>query len=150
MALKFNGRVISGSHGPLVVGAPEQHVRRVKYWDLPGEAEIVGRPGGRTITVEILLHDSYSQQQLINELGTLDLTVGKHGTLKETGNVSRTFKAVTFDGYTPVPFGGQADSSMLQDVAATLRDDNGVVETQGSGAGGWFQAAVLHFRQLEA
>jgi hypothetical protein len=147
--LKFSGRVISGSHGPAFVGSPEQHVRRVKYWDLVGEAEVVGKPGGRVVTYDILLHDGYTQQSLIDELEILDDTVGDHGTLKETGNVTRTFKFCTFDGYELLPFGGQENTSMLQDVALTLRDDNGTVETQSSGSGGWFQHVRLMFRQLK-
>jgi len=145
--IKFNGRIYSGSHGPIVATSPENHVRRVKYWDLSGEAEVRGLRGGRNISVEILLHDSYSQNQLIAELNTIDSKVGTNGALVETGNVQRTFQNCTFDGYEPIPFGGQSDSSMLQDVAMTLRDDNGNQETVG-GAGGWFQNVILHFRQL--
>ena len=148
--LKFNGRVYSGSHGALVVGSPEQHVRRVKYWDLPGEAEIVGRPGGRNITVDLLLHDTYTQDQLVSELSNMDDRIGTNGTLKESGNVSRTYKNCTFDGYEIIPFGGQDSPGMLQDVAGTLRDDDGDLELDGQNNGGWFIAVRLMFRQLQA
>ena len=148
--LKFNNRTYSGSHGPLIVGSPENHTRRVKYWDLKGEGEVRGQPGGRTITVDLLMHDTYSQSELIAELGNMDSRIGTNGTLKELGNVTQSFKNCTFEGYEKIPFGNQDGAGPLQDVAGTLRDDNGDVELDGAGNGGWFCMCRLTFRQLEA
>ena len=147
--IKFKGRVYSGSHGPIVVGSPELKVRRVGYWDLVGEAEVIGKTGGRNVSIEITLHDAYTQAQLISELNSIDSKVGQNGTLEESGNVTRKLKNCTFAGYEPIPFPGRQDSSMFQDVAMTMRDDNGDRETV-NGEGGWLQHVILHFRQLEA
>ncbi len=148
MTIQFKTLSLPGSHGPIIVGGPEIHVRRVKFWDLKGEAEIAGRSGGRNIMVTLLLHDAFTQDRLIKKLDTIDTFIDDNGTLEETGNVSRKFKRCTFDGYEPIPFGGQDEPGMLQDVAATLRDDFGARELVGGVEGGWFIHLLLRFRQL--
>ena len=152
MALLFKSKAIPGSHGPIIVGSPELHARRVKYWEVQGEGEVIGESGGRSLSVEITLHDQYTGNtpaKLFKYLDKLDALVGQHGTLTETPDdnggligVSQDFKNCTFEGREPAALPGQVAPGPLKDVAGTLVDDAGTPDL------GWFITVILHFRQL--
>jgi hypothetical protein len=138
MALKFWNLDIPGLHGPLIFGAPELKVRRVQFFQVMGEAEIVGRPAGRSIMVRCLIHDGWEDQNEMQAfLDDLSTKIGVNDTLTESGNIEQEFDDVTFDGWEPIPLNGQEDPGPLYDIAGTLDQD-----------GGWFIQLVLRFRQL--
>lgn len=145
MALKFKGTSIKGSHGPLVVGGPALKVRRVGYWDVRGEGEIVGRQSGRPISCLIILHDGYTRlDRLLTALAELADLIGEHGRLEETGNLVRTFDNVTFEGYDPIPLEGQDQPGPLKDLGVLTRQAGNKTEPDN----GWFAQYLLRFYQL--
>lgn len=148
--LIFKSKIILGSHGPLLVGSPELHARRVKYWDVKGEGEIIGEPGGRPIAVEITLHGSYAgdtPDELYDAKKALHKLIGEHGTLTEqpdsgSAGVRADYQNCTFEGYEPSALPGQYAPGPLKDVSGTL------YKADGEPDGGWFETVILHFRQL--
>lgn len=147
--LKFNGKTIPGSTESLIKGSPELSSRRlVRYWDIVGEAEVIGEQGGRPIVVTHILHDGYeTHTDLKNAMRELERQVGKNGTLTHTGTAqgdpfADVFKDVTLEGFQPIPLQGQEFPTELKDVTGTLFDDDGESDN------GWFQYLSLSFRQL--
>lgn len=147
--LRFNGRTIPGSTESLIKGSPELSSRRlVRYWDVVGEAEVMGEQGGRQILVTHILHDGFANHsQLKSALVSLERLVGQHGTLTHTGTAqgdpfADVFQNVTFEGFMPIPLAGQEHPTELKDVTGTLFDDSGNADN------GWFQYMALSFRQL--
>ena len=139
MTLKFTGKSIPGTHGPILVGKPETRIRRVKFSQLKGEGEIVDQPGGRTLTVDVIVHNHYSSHRnLDSALKTLDKLIGENGTLEVTGNTRQTFKFCTLAGKDPIPFG--ANNGPLPDEEGMLEDPPDF--------GAWFQHFRFTFRQL--
>jgi hypothetical protein len=142
--IEFSGKRLTHTHGPIVRGSSEVARRTVKYWGLKGEGEIVDEPGGRHLFVEIILHNGYTQKQLLKAIAELDDLVGKNGTLKESGEVAQEFKNVTFASFEPMPLQGQEQPGPIQDVGVlTLRPDSTTLDN------GWFQLFWLQFRQLK-
>lgn len=149
--LGFKQKKIRGSTESLVYGAPEVMLRRVRYWGVAGEGEIAGQPGGRTIIVRHVLHDSYADPAaLLTALEDLDDLVGAHGKLvyssepfgeEEHGEV---LPNCTFERYERIPLEGQLAPMPLKDFAGTLVKDDGEPDE------GWFVYLELRFRQLLA
>jgi hypothetical protein len=138
MSLKFDGTDIPGLHGAPVFGSPEVKRRELAFFQVKGAAEIAGEVGARTISILVLLHDSYDTfAKLETKLAELNDLVGINSTLEEEGNIERDFDYCTFLGWEPVPLQGQESPGPLTDIAGTL-----------DAAGCWFQQIVLHFRQL--
>jgi hypothetical protein len=148
MAITFKGQAIRGSHGSLIFTSPDPQLKRSRYFDIKGEAEIAGESGGRPITIDHLLHFNCSNLgQLQTLLDKLDKLVGQHGLLRhETGSGAsrqlQRFDDCTFEGYEFRALAGQQAPGPLQDVAGTLFDDDGNADE------GWFAPLTLKFRQL--
>lgn len=141
--LKFAGKEIPGTTLSVVPDSPELRVRRVAYWDVAGEGEIVGAVGGRTFMVTHILHKRFSKlADFQKAVGNLESLIGEHGKLEEGGLLSRTFDDLTLDSVTPIPLDGQEFSSPLQDVGVLTAPGSAVID------GGWFQLFALKFRQL--
>jgi hypothetical protein len=150
MSLKFGSFEIPGTHGPLVLPSPELKVRRFQIYRLLGEGEIVGKRGGRTLQIQVLLHDSWEQPEELDEWKLLlEEQIGVNDTLKK--EISYTLDGrqttaeqrldfCTFEGYEPDP----ETPGPLPDVAGMLDSDNG------QPIYGWFQIIWLRFRQLRA
>lgn len=143
MDLFFNGAQIPGEYGPLMVPSPEIKRRTVRVWQLVGEAEVIGKPAGRTIMVRVLLHDEWEQPEFLQEyLRLMDSWVGTNGTLKAEGEsddddiqpLNHEYKFCTFEGYEMDP----ETPGPLPDVAGTVDDQVGT----------WFVIVWLRFRQL--
>lgn len=128
MALAHNGTSIPGSHESLQLAAAELPIVRSRYFGLAGETEIVGARGGRAISVRLVLHNGYSNAAAcLTALDTLLGRQGEHGTLAETGNLTRDFANTTLKSVTleqgPLPPSGTIS--------------------------GWFALCTLQFRQLK-
>lgn len=146
MALNFDGLDIPGVHGPLNIGGPELVARRFKVFQIRGEGEIRGKPGGRSFSVRALIYGKFTGAKpgkLLAFLEKLELKIGVNGTLDETGNVERTLDYCTFDGWEPIPNEGQQEPGPLFDVAGALEQ-----KSNGTPIYGWFAYTLLHFRQL--
>lgn len=136
MALKFWNLDIPGLHGPLIIGGPENTARRVKFFQVKGEAEVAGFPAGRTIMVRALVFDEFDTYQKLQDfLDDLSTKTGVNDKLTETGNTPKVLDYCTFEGWEPIPLNGQEDPGPLVDIAGTLD-------------GGWFIQILLRFRQL--
>src|SRR5262245_232733 len=143
MGLKFNGTTIPGSTLALVHGGPELALRRGKYFDLEGEGESVGEPGGRGITVLQVVPEGFQRFTLFEKaLEKLYALIGQHGKLEQTGTLSRDFKHVTLDGIDPVALDGQEAPSPIQDVGVLSAPDSTSIDN------GWFAMYLFRFRQL--
>lgn len=141
--LKFAGKEIPGSHGPIIYASPELAVKEIQFWEVNGIAEIVGGQGGRWLTIEHTLHNRCTTPRaLVAELNKLKSYQGLTGSLVESGTIAQTFKNVTFRGWEPAALPGQREPGPLKDVAGTLLDD------EGNADGGWFITLLLQFRQL--
>lgn len=146
--LKFANQIIPGTTESYVKPSPMLHARRVKYWDVIGEAEIVGLAGGRPILVTHLLHDELATPAALERaLVKLDRLVGRHGVLHHSGEATgQTFtiddEFVTFEGSELLPLPGQEHPSAVKDIAGTLTDDSGNADN------GWCQYLLLRFYQL--
>jgi hypothetical protein len=147
MTIKFDGTWFSDTHGPLIVGSPELQVHTGKYWQVRGEAVVIGQPGGRDIGCRMLIHNGYTRlKDFLSKISRLEKKQGKVGTLEETGNLAREFKDVLFLGFAPVPLDGQEEPGPLLDVGLLTRVDskgNTFVDN------GYFAAYFFHFRQLK-
>ncbi|HEX5498542.1 MAG TPA: hypothetical protein VFX03_04910 [Thermomicrobiales bacterium] len=132
MAIAFAGNTIPGFHGPLDAAKPMLQTKRTKFAGVWGESEIVLGSGGRAVTCEIWLNSPAfgSSQALANFLAWLDVLVGVHGDLVETGSVSRTFAGCTFEGFVN---------------SGPMRPAIGAGLSQAS----WLIPGTLHFYQLE-
>lgn len=143
MAIVF-GDLIPGSHGPIMVGGCEPALRRVRFWQVRGEGEIVGKNGGRSLMVAIILHDNWtSVNDLVTFKRTLNGLVGKNDTLEELGNVTQSFKDCTFEGFEALALPGQDFPGPLPPEGNFLLDAN-----SGARDTGWFEQVLLRFRQL--
>ncbi len=138
--IKFNGEDIHGTHESPVFQAPALQTVRSYFAGVQGESEIrLGRKG-RPITINIVLHNGYSQpESLVAQLRNLEQKVGNHGVLQivagQWGGVPQTFKNCTFEGFTKDP---SPDAGPLPDNAGTL--DGGVPS--------WWIRGVLVWHQL--
>lgn len=148
MTLKFTGKTIPGTTLSFLYDAPSVPTRRMNYWDVIGEAEIVGKRVGRIITVQHVLHDEYSQYADLRQafLALVQL-IGEHGDLSlKTTAYGQQYNDVhshcTLDSAEKIPWPGQEDAQPLKDIAGTLYNDNGEAD------GGWFFLVLLRFRQL--
>lgn len=148
MTLKIAGQTIPGTTLRFTYGGAAVPTRRMMYWDVIGEAEIVGKRGGREIQVDHVLHNGYSQytdlRQALLELNNL---IGSHGDLAlRTTVYGQRFDNVqshcTFDMYEPIPWPGQDEPQPLKDLAGTLYNENDDADE------GWFQLVSMRFRQL--
>jgi len=148
MALEFNSKPIPGTTLGIMAGSPEVQFRRLQFWETAGEAEIIGKPGGRFVQVEHILHNRCGKySDLMKRLDTLDALIGRNGTLEfasGSGNalVREKFANCTFERYEKVPTGGQSVAMPLKDLSGTLYDENSYPD------GGWFITLQLSFRQL--
>src|SRR5687768_7489837 len=107
--LKFTGKTIPGTTESITKGSPDLPVRRVSYWDVYGEGEIVGRQTGRNIIITHLIHDQFAdptdlQVYLRDDLYNL---MGKNGRLEYTDEVHgddilEIYDDVTFDRWEPI------------------------------------------------
>jgi hypothetical protein len=140
--LKFDNLWLADTHGPLIVGGVDVPIRPVKYWDVVGEGEIVGRQGGRPIVCTIIVHDGFTTfAKFQKQIDKMRKKQGANGVLEESGDLKQKFSDVTFHGYEPIPLGGQDEPGPLLDVGA-LRRANGSLDN------GYFAAYMLRFRQL--
>jgi|GEM_PF-2904498 hypothetical protein len=138
MTLKFDGKTIPGTSGPLQMGSPIGRVARATFAGVNGEAEIALGGAGRDIAIEHVLHDEYkSAKRVWAYLKKLDewAVWRTIGTLKIDGDVPITEKECVFVGYQSIALPGQSRPGMLEDHAGTLD-------------GGWFITLLLQWRQL--
>ncbi len=97
--------------------------------------------------VLLLLHDGWDKfADFEKAVEQLEKDIGKHGTLKETGDLKREWKNVTFDGFDPLPLAGQEEPGPILDVGVLTR-----VKTNGDEEAdeGYFAQYLLRFRQLK-
>jgi hypothetical protein len=140
MTVKFNGIEIKGTHGLASEGPVELFARRTHFYGLQGMSEIIGGRGGRPLSVDIWMHDEYTNlSDLKTVLVALDKRIGEYGTLEiidtpETDD-NTDYQQVTFLGLERLPLGNRNDTGPLKDTAETVD-------------GGWFQNGRLHFMQL--
>ena len=132
MAVKFDGLTFAGTHGTAMEGSWTSQSLRRYYFGLYGQTEKRGGRGARELTVDITLHDTYSDFAALHGFlkNKLNRKINKHGTLEvKDDNIQQTFKNVTFDRFdwTQPP----------------LADDAGTVD------GGWWMSGVLRFTQLD-
>ena len=101
MPLKFNGSTLPGINGPPLIGPPLSRAIRTDFNGVNGASEIRLGRGGRGIEYPVWIFGSQfsSFNSVIEFLRGLDLSVNTHGTLSETGTVSRSFEFCTFDGF---------------------------------------------------
>jgi hypothetical protein len=142
MTLKFSGKTIQGTHTAPQVQPGDLHRRAFQHFGVVGETEIIGDRGGRTIAVEIWLHNDYSYNELQNALDDLEHLRGSHGTLEVDGrpqvdNVRQTFKSCTLLAVEPLPFHGAQTTDVVQDTGGTVGE-----------ADSWIANIRLMFRQL--
>lgn len=98
--LSLAGLQFHGVHGEILPAPFDFPIKRFKAFGVIGESEIQGGLGGRDLLTEIWLHNSYSSAaNLESAINSLHSYSGHHGTLTETGTVSRTWKNCTFIGY---------------------------------------------------
>lgn len=137
MSLWFGNVFIPGTPGPPQIASPELGRRSVYHWGTKGETEIIGGTAGRTITIDIVVHDQIATSaDMLSILGSLDDAIGLHDRLIDVnGPVERRLEGCTFISYEPIPLGGQTAPGMLYDVAGCLD-------------GGWWIYLRLTFRQL--
>jgi hypothetical protein len=133
MALNFAGEPIPGSNGDVQYDAPMSSVVRTHYPGVNGETEIRLGKGGRAIRYPVWLYGAQftTANALTAYLARLDERVQSHGDLRETGNITRTFRNVTFEGCVP--------------LTQPIRDD---ARTMVPGATTYHCQAVLTFYQL--
>jgi len=131
MTLKFRNLTIPGTHQTVTPAPPTLKTRNDLVWGQHGEIQVYGGQGGRPVSVTMVFHNSWTTEKKLEKalFGLLKLT-GTNGTLKETGNVTRTFADCTFDGVEEL-------SGPLEDIAGTID-------------GGWFIDIRLNFYQLKA
>ena len=147
--LTFKNNRIRGSTTAFNCGSPDIPLRRFNYWDVRGEAEIIGKQSGRSIIVQHLFFGNYQNWSRFEEaLDELDAMIGVNAKLEFTTDVDgdayvRQFKNTTFDKWEPVALAGQSDPGPLKDIAGTLFEE-GLDEPDE----GWFLPMTLYFRQL--
>ncbi len=134
---KFAGQTFAGACCAPQIMPPDIQMLRKQYWDLAGVTEIVGKKGGRAISVQILLFKQYSDASKVLAAleGYQDLQ-GQNAHLVFAGTTARTYKNSTLDKVTPIAFPGQEQPGPLPDVAGTLD-------------GGWWMMAQFDFYQLQ-
>lgn len=132
MALNFTGMPIPGPHADLNRTPPSVVGHRRHFAGLSGEVEVYVGNTGRPLRYWLWLSDaSFSSAEAIEAVIELfHARVGSHGTLKETGNFSRSFENVTFHGF-------EQQGPVIPDVARTMVLGKETYWTQG-----W-----LHFYQ---
>ena len=148
MVLKFNGKTIPGTTEAFVYhGAPVQ-MRRVTYWDVVGEAEIVGERNGRDVMVTHILHDELENlTDLKREFQNVIDLIGTHGDLLFTATAHgspyvESLRFCTLDDVQKILWPGQEEVQPIKDLSNTLFDENGEAD------GGWCFRLALKFRQL--
>jgi hypothetical protein len=138
--IDFNGFEFPGTHGPLVIAAPELQMKLTKFQGVRGESAIMGQSAGRTIWCKICIHRQFTTAiRLARFIEDVATAVGKYGTLRErrVANVGITqdnFNSVTFLGFEMGPDGP------LPDTSGTLDGANP----------SWYCEGILRFRQHEA
>ncbi len=148
MVLKFAGKTIAGTTEAFVYGGSPVQMRRVMYWGVTGEAEVVGRQGGRDILVTHIMHDGYEiYTDLRLAFAELNALLGSHGDLSLSTTVHgqqfrESLRFCTLEDIEKIPWPGQDEPQPLRDLAKTLFDANGDADE------GWFQRVLLRFRQL--
>lgn len=135
MALAFVGLPIPGTHTRAEASPPRIVAKRTHFAGLNGVVENLLGNEGRPLRYFITIHHPLlrTAAQITALLAQLDDKVGAHGVLSETGNITRTYKHVTFDGF-------EQTLDILRDYAGTL---NG-------GTVGYFTQGYLNFYQLSA
>lgn len=138
MEVRIAGRTIKGTILPFRPPGREHIVARTHYPGLAGESEISLDTAGRDLSVEIILHDSYTREslhqyvdQLLQRSQSEGGYVGIHGTLEVDSPAGvRQYENTTYDGF------DEGDPAMIEDIAGTL-------------GGGWICHGLLRFRQLK-
>jgi hypothetical protein len=138
MEVRFAGRTIKGTILPFRPGPRELVVARTHYPGLAGVSEIVLSTGDRALTVEIVLHDGWSQDGLnryIDEIlqrgSDQGGIVGAHGLLEvDTPRGVRAYPDSTYEGF------DEGDPAGIEDLGGTL-------------GGGWICHGFLRFTQLK-
>lgn len=136
MTVTFGGVTFAGTHSSHSSSPASVQSRIIKLWNVPGELELLGGPGGRDVVIPIVLHDSYGafldlrlQMQIYEEL------VGTNEELQiSSGGFADVFRSSTYHGFEVI---GDPRDGPLKDVAGTLD-------------GGWWWRGTLKFRSLEA
>lgn len=99
MALSLAGVNFFGTIGHIRLGDWQFDVKRTKFFGVIGTSEILGGVGSRSIEAPYWLYNSFETGAAIADaMHELDSYIGTHGTLTETGTISRTFEHTTFDG----------------------------------------------------
>jgi hypothetical protein len=148
MSLVFVNKPIPGTTESIITTSPDLPLRRVNYWDVRGEGEIIGKATGRNIIITHILHFEFSYKDLQEFLNDeLNFLVGRNGRLDYEAtvngdNANVRYESVTMERWEPIPLAGQEYPCALKDISNTLFDDEGDAD------GGWFQYMTLYFRQL--
>jgi hypothetical protein len=147
MSLWFSDKWITDTHGPLVVPSPELPVRYAKYWAVRGEGAIVGEKGGRPILCTGIVHYQFTKlKDFEKQISKIEDLQGQVGTLEEAGELTRKYKNVLFEGFEPLPLGGQEEPGPLLDVGVlTITTSSGSVQADN----GYFAGYFFRFRQLK-
>lgn len=128
----FAGETLTfdGGHGELKFGEWEYPRVLTKFFGVVGASEIRGDLKTRRLHCDIWLHSSYANGAAVQDaLDVLDDGIGFHGTLNETGSITRNFDEVTFLGFVP---------------------ERGPLPPNGAvGFSGWFWIGRLLFEQLQ-
>ncbi|TXH10550.1 MAG: hypothetical protein E6R03_15325 [Hyphomicrobiaceae bacterium] len=116
MALTFRGTSIPGQHGEILTPAPEPLRSEVQTMGLKGATEVRGQTAARDFSVEVTLYNSYSTSLACDTaIVNLEAMVNTHGSLVETGNISRTFANCTLVAVRrirgPIPVSGSVTIS---------------------------------------
>lgn len=103
MALNFAGQPIPGINFDPQIDPPSAEVVRTHYAGLNGVTEVQLGKGGRYIRYQVELFDRSftTAAHVIDLLKQFDDRVLTSGILRETGNITRTFRNCTFEGCTP-------------------------------------------------
>lgn len=118
MALSFTGLNFPGTHSHPLAQPPRPVGHRRHFAGLNGMVENWVGNTGRPIQYELVVHSASfrAAKDVVALLAEWDNAVGAHGTLTETGNITRSFSHVTFDGCTQL-------TPILRDVAKTLQSE---------------------------
>ena len=100
MALSLAGFPFNGNIGELKFSPPTHKRRVTSFFGVDGVSEIDGGIGEQEITTDVWLFNNYTTDDALTAAITaIQTQIGLHGTLTETGTLSRTFEHVTFHGF---------------------------------------------------
>lgn len=122
MSLTFEDLTIPGIVLASQPQRPQIEAVRRKFFGVTGVSEIIGKRGGRHIAFDMIICGASlrSRQAVIQFIGKLDVTIGKHGILNHiyADGVPRNFNECTFEGF-------EQTAPIMKDEAGTLGTTNG-------------------------